>query len=591
MRTPQAFAYRSILRAEVASLTLVMLGCAPAEEPEQSDASVPSGVADEARADASMHPSDNAGDGGGVRFIDRVPDTPLATPCTEATAPPAPLRRLTLREYQNTVRDLLGITSLNIEGFPADPVSGGFDNNAAVHSVSPLLAEQYLQAAEEAAKAAIETGGLLPCDPESIGDQACAEQFVAQFGRLAYRRPLEEAEAQRLLQVYAVGSEESFEGGIELVIQAVLQAPAFLYRLELGESSDPKEQVVPVTPYELATRLSYLLWGSMPSSELLDAAARGELDDPEKLAMRARVMLDDPLAPAQLSEFYVQWMGLRALQHLGKDPDLYPEFDEALRSAMVQELPAFVEQVMTSGDGRLATLLTEPIGMVTKPLAELYGVDAPAGDTPALVEFDPNQRAGLLTQAGVLAVHSLPNQSSPVARGKLIREKLLCQSPPAPPANVNINPPVVDPSKTTRERFAAHTESASCRGCHELMDPIGFAFESYDALGRYRQSEGGVSVDSSGWISGSRDSDGPFEDVRELLERLANSRQVRDCVATQWFRFGFGRFETPGDACAIAQVQEQFNDSEGDLNELLIALVQSDSFRFRQAPSLERSQP
>lgn len=590
MRTNPDFAQWIILGTEVATLTLVMLGCAPGEEPQQADASVPSGVADEARADASVHPSDHEGDAGDGRFIDRGSDTPLAAPCTEASAPPAPLRRLTLREYQNTVQDLLGITSLNMEDFPTDPVSGGFDNNAAVHSVSPLLAEQYLQTAEEAARAAIETGVLVPCDPESIGDQACAEQFIAQFGRLAYRRPLEAAEAQRLLHVYAVGREESFEGGIALVIQAVLQAPAFLYRLELGEASDPNE-VVPVTQYEVATRLSYLLWGSMPSAELLDAAAQGELDSPQKLAMRARTMLDDPLAPAQLSEFYVQWMGLRALQHLGKDPNLYPEFDDAIRGAMVQELPAFIEHVMRSGDGRLATLLTEPIGMVTRPLAALYGVDVPAGDTPALVEFDPIQRAGILTQAGVLAVHSLPNQSSPVARGKLIREKLLCQSPPAPPANVNINPPVVDPSKTTRERFAAHTESASCSGCHELMDPIGFAFESYDALGRYRQSEGGVSVDSSGWIAGSRDSDGPFEDVRELLERLANSRQVHDCVATQWFRFGFGRFESPGDACAIARVQEQFNDSQGDLNELLIALVQSDSFRFRQVPSLESRRP
>ena len=205
-----------------------------------------------------------------------------------------------------------------------------------------------------------------------------------------------------------------------------------------------------------------------------------------------------------------------------------------------------------------------------------------------MFELDPEQRAGLLTQAAVLAVHALPDQSSPVSRGKLVREKLLCQPPPAPPPNANITPPEVDPTKSTRERFAAHTAEPSCKACHELMDPIGFVFESYDALGRYRERDGEVPIDTSGWISGSEDADGDVANARELAERLAASEQVRDCVATQWFRFGFGRFEAPADACSIAEAQEIFAASDGDLRELLVALTQTESFLQRRAIEVEQ---
>ena len=168
-----------------------------------------------------------------------------------------------------------------------------------------------------------------------------------------------------------------------------------------------------------------------------------------------------------------------------------------------------------------------------------------------------------------------------------MREKLLCQTPPAPPPSANITPPKVDASQPTRERFAAHTAEATCKGCHELMDPIGFVFESYDALGRYRESEGDAPIDTSGWISGSADADGELADAQELSERLAASPQVHECVATHWFRFAFGRFEAPADACSLAEAQQAFAASEGDLAELLVALTQTEAFRHRRASEVD----
>ncbi|HEY0709690.1 MAG TPA: DUF1588 domain-containing protein, partial [Polyangia bacterium] len=183
-----------------------------------------------------------------------------------------------------------------------------------------------------------------------------------------------------------------------------------------------------------------------------------------------------------------------------------------------------------------------------------------------------------------LAVHALPNQSSPVARGKFVREQVLCQETAPPPPNLNVTPPDVDPTKTTRERFAEHTASPACSGCHALMDPIGFGFESYDAVGRFRSMDGGRPVDNAGWITSSADADGNFRGARQLVEKLAGSAQVRDCVATQWFRYGMGRFDGPGDGCSLQRLRQAFAASGGDLKEVLIALTQTESFLFRAAP-------
>jgi hypothetical protein len=522
------------------------------------------------------------------------PDAPQPSECTASADLAAPLRRLTQLEYRNTASDLLGVELDEAFEFPADAIAGGFDNNAAVLNVSPLLAEKYLDAAEALSRAALlQNPGLVPCDPAATGEEACAQQFIERFGRRAYRRPLTAPETDRLMRAFTAGKMEgAFQDGIELVIQTALQSSAFLYRFEFGESAAAGQKLVRLTQHELASRLSYFLWGSMPSDALLAAADAGQLATPEQLATQARQMLDDARARRAVAEFYRQWLGVSELENLKKDTTAYPEYTPALAAAMAAELPAFIEHVIWSADRSLTTLLTAPIGFVSAaPLAEVYGVAPPTESGATQVALDPAQRGGVLTQAGVLAVHALPNQSSPVARGKFVRESLLCQLPSPPPANLNVTPPEVDPNLSTRERFAQHTESAECAGCHELMDPLGFAFESYDAVGRYRDTEAGKPIDTSGWISGSTDVDGPFQNARELASKLASSQQVRDCVATQWFRYAFGRHEGPADACALAKVQADFTATSADLRELLVSLTQSESFLHRKPISAEELAP
>ena len=522
-----------------------------------------------------------------------VPMAPEPSECTASADLAAPLRRLTQLEYRNTVRDLLGVELPADFDFPDDALAGGFDNNAAVLSVSPLLAEKYLEAAEALAASALEQNpSLVPCDPVTAGEQACAAQFIERFGKRAYRRPLSATETERLTRAFTAGKAEGdFRSGAALVIQAALQSSAFLYRFEFGVGAVAGQQLVRLTQHELAARLSYFLWGSMPSDELLSAADAAQLATSEQIAARARLMLDDARARPAVSEFYRQWLGVSDIAALQKDTATYPDYTPALQTAMAAELPAFIEHVVWSADRSLTALLTAPVGFVTEPLAALYGVEPPAASLPTQVALNPDERAGVLTQAAVLAVHALPNQSSPVARGKFVRERLLCQTPSPPPANLNVTPPEVDPNLSTRERFAQHTESAECAGCHELMDPLGFAFESYDALGRYRATDGGKPIDTSGWVSGSTDIDGPFQNARELAGKLASSQQVRDCVATQWFRYAFGRHEGPADACALTKLQADFSASSADLRELLVSLTQTESFLHRRPISAAEVAP
>lgn len=500
--------------------------------------------------------------------------------CTTSDPSPSPLRRLTRVEYENTVHDLFGLDLPLASSFPADPVAGGFGNNAAVLTVSSLQAEKYLEAAEVVAATAVkDLSTLVPCEPS--GEETCARQFIERFGRRAYRRPLAPADTDRLLRAFRAGrAEGTFSAGIELVIQTALQSPSFLYRFELGGTTPANAKLVPLTQHEVASRLSYFLWASMPDAALDAAADAGKLGTPDQIAAQARVMLAAPRARAAVGDFYRQWLGLGALDGVAKDPAVYPELTDELRGAMRAETQAFVEHVVWSADHKLGTLLTAPLGFPsTAALAGIYGV----GAAPGMVALPPAQRAGVLTQASVLAVHALPDQSSPVTRGKFVRQQLLCQTPAQPPPNLNVTPPDVDPTKTTRERFAEHTANAGCAACHALMDPIGFGLEAYDGIGRFRSMEGGRPVDTSGELTQTKDANGPFVGARALAERLAGSAQVRDCVATQWFRYAMGRFDGAGDTCSLEPLREAFTASGGDLQDLLVAMTRTEAFLTRRA--------
>jgi hypothetical protein len=259
---------------------------------------------------------------------------PPSGQCAAAETFRSPLRRLTRVEYNNTVRDLLGDTTTPADRFPPDEVSGGFSNNAAVLSVSPLLAEKYQEAAEALAATAVQNlTALVGCDPARMGEDACARQFVERFGKRAYRRPLVGAEIDRLLKVFGAARGAGFARGIEVTLRAMLQSPNFLYRIETSPAR-AGEKYARLSGYEVATRLSYLLWASMPDDRLFAAADRNELATPDQVGNLARTMLADPRAHRAIPEFYRQWLGLGALDTVVKDAQVYPELTAELRAAM-----------------------------------------------------------------------------------------------------------------------------------------------------------------------------------------------------------------------------------------------------------------
>ncbi|HEX4510775.1 MAG TPA: DUF1592 domain-containing protein, partial [Burkholderiaceae bacterium] len=496
---------------------------------------------------------------------------------------------LTRFEYTNTVKDLLGVDPSAANDLPADEVTDGFDDNAAVLTVSSLHAEKYVTVSETLARSAVQNlSSLTTCDTTAKGEDACALDFARKFGRRAYRRPTTSDDESLLMLAYQAGrTGGSYAEGIEVMIRAALQSTHFLYRLETTTPSDTNASLVPLSAYELATRLSYLIWATGPDDALLDDAGNGKLGTKDAVAKRARAMFQDPKARTSVIDFYNQWVGTSRLAIMTKSTTLFPSYSQDVRDAMAKELPAFVEYVLWSGDRSLNTLLTSPLAFITGPLAPIYGVSLPRQDdgTPQMVTTLPEQhRAGILTQAAVMAVQAHPDQTSPVLRGKFVRTSLLCQPPPPPPPDVNTTPPDVTAGGTARERFGGHlTAGTSCMGCHALMDPIGFAFENYDAIGQYRTTDANETIDASGVINGAADPAlmGTFNGVSELAGKLASSEQVRDCVATQWFRYASGRSEGDDDACSLSNLQDAFAASGGDLVELVVAMTQTDAFWYR----------
>jgi hypothetical protein len=521
-----------------------------------------------------------------------------APSCPAPDPGPAPIRRLTRVEYNNTIYQLLGDTSRIADRFPPDEEAGGFDNQAAVLVVSPLLAEHYLSAAEElaAAHAPALMQRLARCQgPASAAAcEADADAFIRDFGRHAYRRPLTDDEALAHLGVFRDGAAlgdtpDSPVTGVEVVVQAMLQSPHFLYRVEFGAETPEHGDVVALTSYEIASRLSYLLWNTMPDAALFEAADADQLRTTAQIEAQARRMLATPRAREAVKNFHRQWLHLDDIQPQisanGKSATIYPDYYGGLPMLWQQETEAFIDYAVFEQDANVDALLTAPYTMMNAELAEFYGVSGPTGLEFVRVERDPARYAGFLTHAGLLALLAKPDRSSPIHRGKFVREFLLCQVPPPPP-DVVPEAPTVDESKTTREQFSQHSTDPLCQGCHQMMDPIGFGFEHFDGLGRYREQEWGLELDARGALLAT-DVDGPYDGVAELAALLATSEQVKTCVATQWFRFGYGRTETKADACSMTDIQTAFAASDYDIKELIVALTLTDAFRLRHAVSTE----
>ncbi len=532
-------------------------------------------------ADPSMNASGGVGGPGGPggTGTGSMADAVCATLSPGAT----PLRRLTQSEYDNTVRDLLGDTTSPATAFPPDQRVGDFSNTAVALTVSPLLAQSYESAAEALATTALShLGTIVACDTTAMGEDTCAKQFIATFGQRAYRRPLTPDEQTAFFTLYTTNhTGADYNNGIQSVVEAFLQSAPFLYRPEFGTMAKAQGTVVPLTSYEMASRLSYFLWGSMPDDALFAAAAGDALQTGDQVSAQATRMIADPKAHPAVSQFFSEWVGVDEIDNAPKDPTTYADYTPDVRDAMKAETLAFADWVMWQSDAKLGTLLTAPVSFVNQSLAAIYGVTGITGTAMQEVQLDPTQRAGIVTQAGVMTVLGKADRSSPVLRGKFVREKFLCQTVAPPPQNIVITPPPVMPGVSTRDMFTMHSQVQPCKGCHTLMDPIGFGFENYDGVGQWRTTDQGQTVNATGTLTGS-DINGDFNGAVDLAHKLAQSSEVRDCVATEWFRYAMGRGESTDDACSLQSLKQSFSASQSDIRQLLVAVTQTAAFRYRQ---------
>lgn len=489
------------------------------------------------------------------------------------------LRRLTHAQYDNTVRDLLGDDSRIGESFPPEDFVNGFRNQYQAQATSPLQAEAYAQAAEKLARKAFTGGdprGLIPCKPTMAHDTVCRDKFIREFGLRAFRRPLTPVETTRYARLFA--TPPTFADGARAVVEAMLQSPNFLLRVENGQDARWK-------PYETASRLSYFLWNSMPDNALLDAAAKGELGNAAGIEKHARRMLDSAKARTAIHEFLADWLRFDRVQGAVRER----AFTNEIRTAMIEETRRLVDHLVWS-NGNFMEVFSADYAFLNSTLAKLYGVPEPASGYERVALPESTGRGGVLGQGTFLTLTSKPSDTSPTARGLFVREQFLCQEVPQPPPGVNSNLPTVTKERpmTNRERLAVHLSNDSCSSCHRLIDPIGFGLEKYDAIGRHRPSlkitvnptrgdrgeepaKFDLPLDTTGSVAGLKDSN--FTTPRELGRVLASSDGCQRCVVKQLFRYATGRHEELADEPVVNAAFADFKASGFRFQELIVSLA------------------
>lgn len=524
--------------------------------------------------------------GSGAIDEPKTPEEVLASAACAAPAPGrAPLRRMSNAEYRNTVTDLLGDSPTTqalvlsaTRSFPSETESLGFRNNADYLGVSTLVAQGYIDAAEQFLDSIAGNQTFLSCTPTAGAEMDCARTFIDSFGKRAFRRPLTADESAQYAAIFDKSLKAyDFQTAVRTTAFSFLQSPKFLYRVEFGAAASASEPRP--SQYEMANRLSYLFWQSMPDQSLFDAAERNELSTPVQIEEQARRMLKSSKA-SRLLEYFDEWLGTDTLPStFTRDATLYPNLDSNLVPLLQQETRAFVTNVLSSPEGNLSDLFTAPYTFANADLAKHYGLTGATGAD--FVKLDAPGRAGVLTQ-GMMLARDKATRTSIVRRGLKVRVDVLCQLVPAPPPDVNLTLEMTDTQNLTqRERLEQHRTVASCAACHDSMDPIGVVFEGFDAVGRMRSTdEHGAAVDTTSTISRTQDANGEVASPAELGALLAKSEEVRSCYVTKSFRFFYGRDADPADACSLAQLALSFKGKAYSLSELLIALTQTDAFRY-----------
>jgi hypothetical protein len=497
------------------------------------------------------------------------------------TAPPADalgvvgMRRLTVGEIDNALRDLLGDTTRPAAAFLPEDSKTPFDNDTARQVPSAALVDGLEALTQDVTESLLADPArrdeVVGCVPSGADDAACMEQFVRSFGRRALRRPLYDDEVAEYVGLKSFAIEEGdFYVGVETAIWAFLQDPAFLYRVEIG--TDAGGPVVRLDSYEVVTRLSFLIWGTIPDVALLDAAEVAERAGASLTAADARdlavAMLEDPRAREQMQRFHALWLGYSTLPH-----------DPALAEDMQRETAALVDRIVFDDKLPYKDILTLGETFLTPALAQHYGLPAPASAEGAWVSLEGSGRAGLLSHGTFLSNGGESGDTSPTQRGLAVRLRLLCNPPPAPPGNVNVDDPPAGNGPCKWDQLSAYREPG-CVGCHQQIDPIGWGLEGYDGEGRFRATDS-AGCELEPYTQGQVSELGAFRGPAELGALLATSTEVDACIVTQMYRFVMGKSETSdADATSIdawrAEVPGSFR-----MDELLLAFVGHQNFVFR----------
>jgi hypothetical protein len=495
------------------------------------------------------------------------------------------LRRLNKAEYNNTIRDLVGLELNLASTFPSDDVGNGFDNIGDVLSIPPILLEKYLAAAQTVAEKVFQDEAarsrIMVHKAETDADRIeVAKRNIREFAERAFRRPVTDEEQERLFSImkFAWEQDASEQEIFQTVIAAILSNPHFLFRVEQDPDENDEDGIRELDGYELASRLSYFIWSSMPDDRLFQLAASGELTKLNVLQAEARRMLADPKAKAMVNNFAGQWLQLRDVSRLQPDPDLFPGFDSELRSAMRQETEVFFE-TMIREDRSVLDFLSADYTFVNERLARHYGMPDVTGSEFRQVAQTKGRR-GVLTHASILMLTSNPTRTSPVKRGKWILDNILAEPPPPPPPNVPELEEGAETLGSLREQMEQHRSNPACSACHLKMDALGFGMENFDAIGGWRDADGRFSIDATGELPGGR----KFNGASELMQILVDEKKTEfcRCLSGKMLTYSLGRGLESYDRCTVNDLVSSLEHNDYRFSSLITAIVTSAPFRMRE---------
>lgn len=541
------------------------------------------GPAGSGAAEATAAGGDGSSDGGGAEggasdTGTGEPDRP--DPAIGDLHTAIGVRRLSKFEYGNTVRDLLGVVGAE-QGLADEQKVEYLSNNAHAKQLGLAELETFSRAAEQAAAAAVPMMSLAPGCTSATADAACVDAWLPGFLRRSFRRPVTADEIARYGGLFdaRVTAGDAPSDAVQLVVEAVLMSPHFLYRPELGTAGPGQEG--PLAPYEVASRLSYLLWGTMPDDALLDAADADTLADAEQIAQQAERMLVDPRAQDGIVRFVSEWLGTDTAQVVKKAAEVTAGLPATLQQDLEQETRRFVYDAMLGKSPSLTTLLTSSSSFANETVASIYGVEGVSGAEFRAVELDPDTRRGILTQPLLLAAHTKESGFSVVQMGRFVRERLLCQEVPPPPPNVDttLDDTPESAGLTYREHLTQLTGEGSCNACHKLLNAPGFAYMGFDAIGRVMTEDLlGRPLDTHGTLTALDGVDVEFDDLAGMVDAIADSQAVRGCFARRYLEYAFGRTLAPEDVALYHRLAAGLEAGDGEFPAFVAALVLSDEF-------------